>query len=298
MSSDRTTLSRLRVLTAVEVACGAGALDGRCREGPVKFRETSRAALGSKDIVLDWQKMPAVSCAIDIPPLEAVARTARWTAGVTWRLTKDGDRFIVIGGDHSCAIGTWSGVSDALRDVGPLGLVWIDAHMDMHIPETTHSGAINGMPLACLLGYGAPELTTIAHAGCAIDPRHICLVGARSFEPEEVAFAEDLGVRVIGMSEVRQRGVAAALFEAQLVASTGTAGYGVSLDLDVFDPSEAPGVGTPEPGGIRTAAFFKAWENVIQNPACIGIEIVEYNPSRDQFGLTEKLMCDLIAALN
>jgi arginase len=215
---------------------------------------------------------------------------------VTRGLAAEGERFLVVGGDHSCAIGTWSGVADALRPSGALGLIWIDAHMDMHVPETSHSGAINGMPVAALLGHGASQLTSIARSGAAIDPRHLCLIGARSFEPEEVEFAQRHGVRVIDMPEVKRRGLKAVLAEAHAIATRGTAGYGVSLDLDAFDPAEAPAVGTPAPGGIRAADFLAPWRALTRAQACVGIEIVEYNPGRDRAGCTAQLMRDLVLA--
>ena len=168
--------------------------------------------------------------------------------------------------------------------------------MDMHVPETTHSGAINGMPVACLLGYGAPQLISIAETGPAIDPHYLCLVGVRSFESEELEFAERFSVRVIGMDEVRLRGIDAALAEAHAIATHATAEYGVSLDLDAFDPVDAPGVGTPEPGGIWAPAFLDAWSKLTRDSKCLGIEIAEYNPSCDHAGRTARLMRDLISA--
>ncbi len=291
------TIPRTQRMVVVEVACGAGARDPGCKDGPAGFRRNAEFALRKKSVAPVWYRMPQHLCDIDRPSLQVVSRVARWTAGLTRQLTANCERFLVIGGDHSCAIGTWSGVSDALRPSGPLGLVWIDAHMDMHVPETTHSGAVNGMPVACLLGYGALDLTSVAATGPAIDPRHICLVGSRSFEPEEVEFAERLGVRVIGMPEVEQRGIEAVLAEAKAIATQGTAGYGVSLDLDVFDPTDAPGVGTPEPEGIRPADFFAPWVALAGDPRCVGIEIVEYNPSRDRSGRTAILMQELALAL-
>jgi arginase len=296
MNRGLAALQRARRITAVEVACGEGARDKRCREGPAAFRRESTAPLCSNGIALTWRLTPEGLCSDDVAPLKAISRVARWTTGVTRRLAADGDRFIVIGGDHSCSIGTWSGVSDAMRERGPLGLVWIDAHMDMHTPETSHSGAINGMPIACLLGYGAPELTEIAETGPAIDPRHVCLVGARSFEPEEVAFAERLGVHVIGMEDIRRHGIGAALSEAQQIASNGTAGFGVSLDLDAFDPVDTPGVGTPAPDGVRVSGFLAPWRKLIGDQRCLAIEIAEYNPWRDQSGRTARVMRDLISA--
>jgi arginase family enzyme len=138
----------------------------------------------------------------------------------------------------------------------------------------------------------------IGLAGCraAIDPRHICLVGARSFEPEEIAFARKHDVRVISMDEVARRGIDDALAEARAIASQGVAGYGVSLDLDAFDPADAPGVGTPAPGGIRASEFLNGWTDLTRGTACWGIEIVEYNPHRDQEERTARLISTLVAA--
>ncbi len=226
--------------------------------------------------------------------LVLVARTSRWLAWTTRRLTRRRKRFLVIGGDHSCAIGTWGGAAEGLR--APLGLVWIDAHMDMHVPETSPSGAINGMALAALVGYGAPELTALSYGRGAIAPRNVCLIGARSFELEELAFAKRHGIRVVGMKELHRRGIADACAEARAIAGTGVAGYGVSLDLDVFDPADAPGVGTPARSGIRPSEFVDAWSDLTRSALCVGVEIVEYNPHRDQVGRTAQLLRDLVAA--
>lgn len=282
----------LRRLAVVEVACGAGAPDPGCEDGPAAFRRIAGAGFCDRLVMPAWQAMPRGPRA-DETPLQTVARAARWTAGTTRRLVAGRERFLVVGGDHSCAIGTWSGAADALRASGPLGLIWIDAHLDMHVPETTHSGALHGMPVACLLGHGAAELTAVAGRRPALDPRHVCLVGARSYEPEEMAFAERHGVRVIAMPELHRRGLAAVLAEARSVAGTGTAAYGVSLDLDAFDPADAPGVGTPAAGGIRAADFFASWASLVRHPACVGVEIVEFNPARDRAGRTAALLRDL-----
>lgn len=290
------TSSRTQTIAAIEVAIGAGAKDPGCRDGPAGFRQYVEAELRAHGVALAWHHTPKNLHDMSVPPLDVVASTARWTARVTRKLAVEGDRFLVVGGDHSCAIGTWNGVADALRPAGALGLIWIDAHMDMHVPDTSHSGAINGMPVAVLLGYGASQLTSIAQSGAAIDPRHLCLIGARSFEPEEVAFAQRHGVRVIDMPEVQRRGLKAVLAEAHTIATHGTAGYGVSLDLDAFDPHEAPGVGTPAPDGFHAADFMAPWSTLIEDPACVGIEIVEYSPARDRAARTARLMQDLVLA--
>lgn len=288
------TPSRTQIIAAVEVAIGAGAKDPGCRDGPAGFHHHAEPELRALGVALAWRHMPKSVHDASGPPLNVVASAARWTAGVTRGLAAEGERFLVVGGDHSCAIGTWSGVADALRPSGALGLIWIDAHMDMHVPETSHSGAINGMPVAALLGHGASQLTSIAQSGAAIDPRHLCLIGARSFEPEEVEFAQRHGVRVIDMPEVKRRGLKAVLAEAHAIATRGTAGYGVSLDLDAFDPVEAPGVGTPAQDGIHALEFMAPWSAVVEDPVCVGIEVVEYNPARDSALRTARLMQDLV----
>jgi arginase len=286
--------NRSAPIAAITVACGAGAHDSGCKDGPAAFQHYWARNTCSSRAELAWQPAPANLSAEIGTPVDIVARTSRWLAWTVRRLTQSGQRFFVIGGDHSCAIGTWIGAAGGLR--GPLGLVWIDAHMDMHVPETTPSGAINGMAVAALLGYGAPELTALCRRRGAMAPRNICLVGARSFEPEEVAFAKLHGIRVIGMKELGRRGIADACVEARTIAGTGVAGYGVSLDLDIFDPADAPGVGTPAPGGIRPGEFLDAWTDLTRSARCVGVEIVEYNPHRDQRGRTAQLLGELVAA--
>src|SRR6266581_3232338 len=156
----------------------------------------------------------------------------------------------VLGGDHSCAGGTWSGVARTLheRGGGSLGLIWVDAHMDSHTPRTSHSGRLHGMPLAWLLGQDDDPLYGLASG--VLQPRHVCLVGVRSYEPEESERLARLGVRVYLMEEVRQRGLRRALDDALRIASQDTAGFGISIDLDVVTPEDAPGVAVPAEGGL------------------------------------------------
>jgi len=286
--------NRIAPVAAIAVSCGAGARDGGCKDGPDYFRRYW-AHKAPASVRLAWEPAPANLYTEIGATVDVVARTCRWLAWTTRRLARRRKRFLVIGGDHSCAIGTWTGASEGLQ--GPLGLVWIDAHMDMHVPETSPSGAINGMALAALVGHGAPELTALSRGSRAIAPRNVCLIGARSFEPEEIAFAKRHGIRIIGMAELHRYGIADACTEARAIAGAGVAGYGVSLDLDAFDPVDAPGVGTPVPGGIRPGEFLDAWTDLTDSALCVGVEIVEYNPHRDQAGQTAQLLGDLVAAM-
>jgi arginase len=205
---------------------------------------------------------------------------------------------LVVGGDHSCAIGTWSGAALALKQRGQLGLVWIDAHMDSHTPETTLSGAIHGMPLAALLGCGAQELVSLAGFSPKLLPCHLCLVGVRSYEPAEAELLQRLGVRVFFMAEVKQRGIRAVMAEALAIARNGTAGFGISIDLDAFSPRESPGVGTPVRDGLGHLELDRVLRGIGMLPDLVALELAEFNPLRDHGNRTLELIGDLLSAIS
>ncbi len=202
----------------------------------------------------------------------------------------------VLGGDHSCAGGTWSGVARALsgQDARPPGLIWIDAHMDSHTPRTSHTGRLHGMPLAWLLGQDDDPLYGLASG--VLEPRHVCLVGVRSFEPEEDERLRRLGVRVAMIDEIERRGLDAVLDEALDIAATGTAGFGISVDLDVVRPEEAPAVGTPAAGGIAGAELARALARIGGRPELAAVELVEYCPRLDRDGRSARIAVDILAA--
>src|SRR5688572_26801008 len=228
----------------VGVACGEGAQDRHCRSGPDALRAGDLVRrLRASGLRAGWGETIRARSA-DRDPQQAVRRVCERLAVRTQAIVAAGKLPVVMGGDHSCALGTWKGVASALGAHGPLGLIWIDAHMDAHTPETTPSGALHGMPLACLLGFGDGRLTGLA-GGARLLSQHVCLIGVRSFEAGEAALLERLGVRVFFMDEVKQRGLAAVMAEALAIATAQTAGFGVTLDLDALDPQDAPGVGSP-----------------------------------------------------
>jgi arginase len=214
-----------------------------------------------------------------------------------------GDFPLVIGGDHSCAIGTWSGVGAALKQGenkdARLGLIWFDAHMDAHTPATSPSQALHGMPLACLLGYGDAHLTDLMDHGVGekhrpvLRPEDVCLIGVRSFEWGEAALLHQLGVRVYFMAEVRERGLPEIVREALLRVRRETDGFGVSIDLDVLEPAEEPGVGSPVPGGIALHDMLEALAWVRATSGLKALEIVEYNPYSDHHFDTAAAVADL-----
>jgi arginase len=198
----------------------------------------------------------------------------------------------VIGGDHTCAGGTWAGVARMVQ--GELGLIWVDAHMDSHTPDTSHTGRLHGMPLAWLLGQSDEALYGLASA--MVDPEHVALIGVRSYEPEEKERLDRLGVRVFYIEEVRARGLDAVAAEALAIATGGTSGFGISIDLDAVTPEEAPGVGTPVPEGIVGAELARVLKDIGASPELVGIELAEYLPRLDPDGRSARVAVELLAA--
>ena len=270
-----------RAIVVIGAASGAGAPDPSCSAGPLALRR-SRAFHDSPLQHVEWDAILRVPRAQRDTPLHAVAALCARLADEVASVLQAGHFPLVVGGDHSCAIGTWSGVHRALIEAGPTGLIWIDAHMDSHTFATTPSGQIHGMPLACLLGHGDAALTGIDGPQAKLRPEHVCLIGVRSFEAGEAALLHHLGVRVFDMAEIRRRGLAEVFDEALAIVRQGTAGFGVSVDLDALDPGEEPGVGTPVPGGLRRAELAVALSHLRGDPAFVAMEIVEYNPRRDR----------------
>ena len=283
---------RLRAIAIIGVASGIGAPDPGCGDGPGVLEAIGLAdKLRSADRHAAWKTT--------ISPLEGGDKVAvvaecasRIASAVSATLTAGGFP-IVIGGDHSCAIGSWRGVAQAL--VGkPLGMLWIDAHLDSHTPDTSHSGALHGMPLACLLGVGPEKLTDGA---TVLQPRHVAVIGARSFEPEEYALLKGLGVRVFFMEEIARRGLDEVMQEALTIVQNGTAGFGLSLDLDAIDPLDAPGVSTPSPSGLRATELASVLARLRDHPGLLALEIAEYDPYRDEDGKTVSVVIELLSAV-
>ncbi|MGH8582369.1 MAG: arginase [Gammaproteobacteria bacterium] len=294
LHSDRDPCrSGVRIIGA---PCGLGALDPGCALGPAVVRAAGLATrLREQGLAAAWGPAERSLVPCDASDRwDAIARFNRVLAQAVTSVLCAGERFIVVGGDHSCAVGTWSAVAECLRPQGSLGLVWIDAHMDSHTPSTSPSGAAHGMPLACLLGYGEPRLTGLLAPGAKLHPAQVCLVGVRSFEPEEARLLETLGVRVIVMDEIRRYGVRWALAEAMAIATRETAALGISIDLDALDPVDAPGVGTPVPDGLDAHDLLAAL--AMRDADLCGLEIAEYNPVRDPDRRTARLVVELAAA--
>ena len=285
-----------RSLIVIGAASGAGAPDPGSAEGPDALRRY-RAFHATPLQHVEWDAILRVPRAQQDTPLHAVAALSARLAAEVEAVLQAGNFPLVVGGDHSCAIGTWSGVHHGLAERGPTGLIWIDAHMDSHTFATTPSGQIHGMPLAVLLGHGEATLTAIDGPQAKLRPEHVCLIGVRSFEAGEAALLHRLGVRVFDMDEVRRRGLAEVFDDALAIVRQGTAGFGVSVDLDALDPDEEPGVTTPVPGGLRRAELAAALSRLRGDPAFVAMEIVEYNPRRDRGHATADAAGAIVGAI-
>jgi len=192
---------------------------------------------------------------------------------------------LILGGDHSLSIGSVAGLGHDRR----IGVIWLDAHGDYNTSETTPSGNIHGMSLAALTGHGHPALTSLLGRFPVLRASDVALVGARSLDDGERQLLRDSVVRVFTMHDIDRRGMAAVMEEAILHVSTTTVGFHLSFDLDVLDPREAPGVGTPVLGGISYREAHLAMEIIAASGHLIGLDLVEVNPILDTHNATARL---------
>ena len=202
---------------------------------------------------------------------------------------------IVLGGDHSIATGTVAGVASFLRETNRrTGLLWIDAHADMNTPDSSPSGNVHGMPLACCLGKGPEELVNLLGFSPKVNADNVALVGIRDVDELERGMVRGTGVRAFTMREIDERGMNAVMREAISIASAGTAGFHLSLDLDFVDPQFAPGVGTPVRGGATYREAHLAMEMICDSARMLSLEVVEVNPVIDEVNRTAELAVELI----
>jgi arginase len=202
---------------------------------------------------------------------------------------------LVLGGDHSIAAGTVAGVAVFLRQSDQkAGLLWIDAHADMNTPESSPSGNVHGMPLACCVGQGPAELVGLLGFSPKIDPANVALVGIRDVDDLERGMIKGTGIRAFTMRDIDERGMRDVIGDAIAIASAGTGGFHLSLDLDFVDPEFAPGVGTPVRGGATYREAHLAMEMICDAARMISMEVVEVNPVIDQFNRTAELAVELI----
>jgi arginase len=271
----------------IPYACGEGAKDVRCADAPANLK---RMGLG-KHLGAKWASEYKSE---KIGKFEIIKDSCTKLSDDVIKVIEKGGFPITIGGDHSMAMGTWSGVTTALNMQGNFGLIWFDAHMDAHTPQTSDSGAYHGMPLAHLLGYGDEELCSIGSNMPKISPHHLCLIGIRSYEEKEANLLQKLGVRIFYIDEVKKRGLNDVVNEALQIVKKNTDGYGITIDVDAFDPDEAPGTGTIEPDGLHREDAVKAFSLFKDDSDLKALELAEYNKHLDKKSITSKLIFDVL----
>ncbi len=202
---------------------------------------------------------------------------------------------VVLGGDHSIAAGTLSGIAAYFKKKEKkIGLIWLDAHGDINTPESSPSGNVHGMPLAAAMGYGAIELVELQGFKPKVEPQNISLVGIRDLDTQEKKLAKKSGVHVFTMRDIDERGMREVMSDALKYAMDDTDGISVSLDMDFVDPSDAPGVGTPVRGGVTYREAHLAMEMIADTEAMVSLEIVEINPVIDEHNRTALLGVELV----
>jgi arginase len=202
---------------------------------------------------------------------------------------------VVLGGDHSIAAGSLSGVAGYFRKKEKkIGLIWLDAHGDINTPESSPSGNVHGMPLAAAMGYGAAELVELQGFKPKVEPQNISLVGIRDLDSQEKKLAKKSGVHVFTMRDIDERGMREVMSDALKYAMDDTDGISVSLDMDFVDPSDAPGVGTPVRGGVTYREAHLAMEMLADTEAMVSLEVVEINPVIDEHNRTALLGVELV----
>ncbi len=200
-----------------------------------------------------------------------------------------------LGGDHSLAAGSIAGTAAAMKEQKrPFGLLWVDAHADMNNPDSTLTGNVHGMPLACVLGKGPPELVGVGGFSPKVDPRRCAVVGLRNLDEREKGLVRQSGVRAYTMKDIDLRGMAAVMEEALTILCDDDAALHVSFDMDGVDPSVSPGVGTPVRGGLSYREAHLLMEMVSDTQRLAALDVVEVNPILDTRNSTASLGVELI----
>jgi arginase len=223
--------------------------------------------------------------------LDQIVRVSEELAGIVTTILQEGEFPLILGGDHSIALGSLSGVANVHKNVGVL---WIDAHADFNTDQSTPSGNIHGMILASLAGLGNSSLTNIGGWSPKIHKETIVIVGARDLDPGEQELLHTNSIHVFTMSEIDQLGITEVMQQALAIAGQNNDGIHLSLDMDALDPTEAPGVGTPVRGGLTYREAHLAMELIADSHKLVSMDVVEVNPILDRENATALLAVELV----
>ena len=246
---------------------------------------------GNVAVAIPEQKNPGHP---DAKYLKEITQTCTKHADLVLKCLEAGKVPLSLGGDHSMAVGSVSGLAEFYhRQQQRVGLIWLDAHSDINTPGTSPSGNVHGMPLGAIMGLGPAELANIYNWSPKIAPENCVLVGIRDVDVHEKENIRRAGIHAFTMRDIDERGMRAVMEEALRLAGRGTVGYHVSLDMDWLDPEDAPGVGTPVEGGATYREAHLAMEIVADHGRMLSFEIVEVNPVLDEKNQTAELAVEL-----
>jgi len=223
--------------------------------------------------------------------LEPIVRVSEELAKVVTETLEAGEFPLVLGGDHSIALGSIAGVTRMHKNVG---VIWIDAHADFNTYETTPSGNIHGMILAASVGIGESRLANMGGWSPKVNKQNIVIVGARDLDPNEQVRLREHAISVFTMSDIDQKGISDVMRQAITIAGQGNDGIHLSLDMDALDPKEAPGVGTPVKGGLTYREAHLAMEMIADSKQLVAMDVVEVNPILDRENATALLAVELV----
>ena len=292
-----------RPIHIINVPLDLGASRRGTDAGPSAFRVAGLSnAIGSLGYSIVNETDVSIPSMETLPPgdsrtrfKEEILAVCTQLAGHTRDALKAGEWPLVIGGDHSIAMGTVSGVSAHLKCTDrKLGVIWFDAHGDMNLPETSPSGNVHGMPLAHLLGYGDRELSGILGAHPAIDASHVVLIGIRDIDDIEREVISESGVTAFTMRDIDLLGMSQVASKALEIVNDGTAGFHVSFDLDGCDPEVIPGTGTVVPGGVSFREAHLLLEECAADGRMTSMEVVELNPFLDHANISAERAVTLV----
>ncbi|MDR7240335.1 arginase [Neobacillus drentensis] len=242
--------------------------------------------IGRPEVVVDKES--------NLRNLDLVAEKSALLADKVDNAVQSGAFPLVLGGDHSIAIGTLAGVSKHYKN---LGVIWYDAHGDLNTAETSPTGNIHGMPLAVSVGLGHNLLTDIGGYGPKVKPENVVIIGARALDDGEKDLIKEIGIKVYTMHEIDRMGMAKVMEETIAYLKDKTDGVHLSLDLDGLDPNDAPGVGTPVIGGISYRESHLAMEMLEESKIITSAEFVEVNPILDEKNKTARVAVELMGSL-
>lgn len=291
--------------------CGSGAYSAGAEKGPLALARSGMIeALRGQGLDVQWWREPEeAETDFKALGLKSRARTGSETCEdvVYYHVTRlcddveqalqQGFRVVTIGGDHSMAIGSVAGLARAKKAQGKTGLLWLDAHPDIHTMKTSRRKTYHAVPLSVLLGEGPRKFSGLAEAKATLDPRHIAYVGIRSIDEPELHQIARYNIKSFTNGDLDQFGLKDSLTQSLAHIAKGTKARMLSLDLDGIDPSYAPGVGTAVAGGIDAPELLKLLKSMGRKADFDVIEITEYNPDRDQKMKTATLVEDILLAL-